>query len=133
MPGSVVNASASAVMPASLCRAFARSQEHLVEENEYRNGESQRRARTATSRKRWRLAKRLRPPALQTLRAFYDACNGLHEAFWFYDPWETMPKFSHDPTGVALLGRYAVRFASGWGQDVTLGHADVSIELVEVG
>lgn len=120
------------VMPASLCRTFGQSEEHLVEENEYHNGESQRRARTVSSRKRWRLAKRLSPAALQVLRAFYDARNGTHDCFWFYDPWETVPKFSHDPAGVAVAGRYAVRFAAPWGQEVVLGPADVQVELIEV-
>jgi hypothetical protein len=27
------------------------------------------------------------------------------EAFCFYDSYETVPKFSHDPTGQALAGR----------------------------
>lgn len=132
MPGSVTNAAPATVLPYSLSRAFARSQEHVVDENEYRNGESQRRAITATSRKRWRQAKRLTPAALQVLREFYNARNGLQETFWFYDPWETNPKFSHDPMGVAVVGRYAVRFASEWSQEVTLGCADVQIEIVEV-
>ncbi len=59
----------------------------------------------ANSRKRWRLRKRLTPAALQVLRDFYDVRNRMLEAFCFYDSYETVPKFSHDPTGQALAGR----------------------------
>jgi hypothetical protein len=85
-----------------------------------------------TSRKRWRLAKRLPPIALAALRDFYDARKGATEPFYFYDPYETSPKFSHDPTGQAAAGRYTVRFDSEWSQSVGLGRADVSIELIEL-
>ncbi len=84
------------------------------------------------SRKRWRLAKRLAPATLQTLRDFYDARKGPTEPFYFYDPYESSPKFSHDPTGQTVAGRYTVRFAGEWSQTVSLGRADVSIELIEV-
>ena len=132
MPGSIQNASPSAVLPQSLCRAFVHERSYPVPENEYRNGESQRSVQAMTSRKRWRLAKRLSPTALAALRDFYDARKGATEPFYFYDPYETSPKFSHDPTGQATAGRYTVRFDSEWSQSVGLGRADVSIELIEL-
>ena len=130
MPGSVANAAPSEVLPHSLCRAFARSQEYAALDNEYRNGESQRSALATTSRKRWRLAKRLAPGALEDLRDFYDARHGPQEPFYFYDPYETSPKFTPDPTGLA--GRYTVRFNGDWQQSCGPGRSDVQIELVEV-
>ncbi|QOY88183.1 hypothetical protein [Paludibaculum fermentans] len=132
MPGSVQNAAPATVLPQSMCRAFARLQEYPIIENEYRNGESQRSVQSTTSRKRWRLAKRLSPTALEALRDFYDARRGATEPFYFYDPYETSPKFSHDPTGQATAGRYTVRFDSEWSQSVGLGRADVSLELIEL-
>ena len=132
MPGAVQNATPSTVLPQSLCRAFAHAREYPVIENEYRNGESQRAAQAGNSRKRWRLAKRLTPAQLQALRDFYDARKGPTEPFYFYDPYETNPKFSHDPTGVATAGRYTVRFEGEWSQSVGPGRSDVQIELVEV-
>lgn len=132
MPGSVQNAVPATVLPTSLSRAFARSQTYPVVENEYRNGESQRAALASNSRKRWRLAKRLTPTLLQELRDFYDARKGPTEAFYFYDPYDTSPKFSHDPTGVATTGRYTVRFDCEWGQAVGPGRSDVNIELLEL-
>jgi hypothetical protein len=87
---------------------------------------------TTNSRKRWRLAKRLTPAQLEVLRDFYEARNGPAEPFYFYDPYETDPKFSYDPTGQATEGRYTVRFEGGWSQSVGLGRSEVEIELVEL-
>ncbi len=132
MPGSIQNAAPATVLPQTLGRVFARSQEYPVIENEYRNGESQRSVPANNSRKRWRLAKRLPPTPLQTLRDFYEARSGPVEPFYFYDPYETNPKFSWDPTGVATTGRYTVRFDGEWSQTVGPGRSDVSIELIEL-
>jgi hypothetical protein len=132
MPGSVQNAAASTVLPWSLCKAFGRSQEYAVLENEYRNGESQRSLLVQTSRKIWRTARRLTPSVLGQFRTFYDARKGPTEPFWFYDPWETDPMFSYDPTGQSLFGRHVVRFDCGWEQMVGMGRADVEIAIVEL-
>ena len=132
MPGSVPNAAPSTVLPQSLSRAFVHSREYPVQVNEYRNGETQRGRLADTSRKRWRLGKRLAPADLQALRDFYDARKGSQEPFYFYDPWETVPKFSYDPTGTATQGRYAVRFEGVWQQSAGLARIDVEIELVEL-
>ncbi|MBI4907309.1 MAG: DUF2460 domain-containing protein [Acidobacteria bacterium] len=132
MPGSVQNAAPLTVMPSSLSRSFAHDRSYPVVESEYRNGESQRSVQAANSRKRWRLAKRLTSTQLTSLRDFYDARKGPTEPFYFYDPYETNPKFSTDPTGQAIAGRYTVRFTSEWNQSVDLGRADVNIELIEL-
>ena len=132
MPGSVQNAAPLTVMPASLSRSFAHERAYPIVESEYRNGESQRSVQAANSRKRWRLPKRLMPTQLATLRDFYDARKGPTEPFYFYDPYETSPKFSSDPTGQAVAGRYTVRFAGEWNQSIDLGRADVNIELIEL-
>ena len=133
MPGSVLNAAPSTVLPKSLCRAFVHDRAYEVLENEYPDGASQRSRITLTSRKRWRLAKRLSASELGTLRAFYEARKGGHEPFYFYDPYETSPLFSHDPTGGALPGRYTVRFEGGWGQAAWPARLDCEIALVELG
>lgn len=132
MPGSVQNAAPLTVMPASLSRSFAHERAYPVVENEYRNGESQRSVQATNSRKRWRLAKRLTPAQLGALRDFYDARKGPTQPFYFYDPYESNPKFSHDPTGQAVAGRYTVRFAGEWNQSVDLGRADVNADLIEL-
>lgn len=132
MPGSVQNAAPLTIMPVSLSRSFAHERAYPVVESEYRNGESQRSVQATTSRKRWRLAKRLAPAQLDALRDFYDARKGPTEPFYFYDPYETNPKFSSDSTGQAVAGRYTVRFAGEWNQSVDLGRADVNVELIEL-
>ena len=132
MPGSVENAAPSTVLPWSLSTAFVRSQEYPVLDNEYAGGESQRWVLASNSRKRWRLAKRLPSAQLQALRDFYEARKGPEEPFYFYDPWDASPKFSYDPTGQAVAGRYTVRFAGAWEQATSFGRIDVSIELVEL-
>jgi hypothetical protein len=132
MPGSVQNAAPLTVLPASLSRAFVHEREYPLLDNEYRDGESQRSVQATNSRKRWRLAKRLTPAQLSALRNFYDARRGPTEPFYFYDPWETSPKFSHDPTGQAVAGRYTVRFAGAWEQSTSLARTDLTLEMVEV-
>ena len=131
MPGSVQNAAPATVLPQSLCRAFTHERAYPLIENEYKNGESQRSVLAANSRKRWRLTKRLTPAALQTLRNFYDARNGTTEPFYFYDPYDTNPKFSYDPTGQVTTGRYTVRFDGAWSQSDDIGRVNAEIALVE--
>jgi hypothetical protein len=132
MPGSVQNAAPLTVLPASLSRAFVHEREYPALDNEYRNGESQRSVQAANSRKRWRVAKRLTPALLSALRDFYEARKGPAEPFYFYDPYETSPKFSHDSAGQTVAGRYTVRFASPWEQSTSLARADLTLELIEL-
>jgi hypothetical protein len=132
MPGSVANAAPATVLPLSLSVSFAHERAYPLIEIEYKNGESQRSVQATASRKRWRLTKRLAATALQSLRDFYDARHGTSEPFYFYDPYETVPRFSYDPTGAAIAGRYVVRFNSDWSQSVGLGRSDVQLELIEL-
>ena len=132
MPGNVQNAAPTTVLPQSLCRTFAHERAYPLIENEYKNGESQRSVLAVNSRRQWRLAKRLSPSALMELRNFFDARNGATEPFYFYDPYDTNPAFSYDPTGVATAGRYIVRFNGDWQQSSGLGRSDVQIELLEL-
>ena len=132
MPGSVQNTAPIAVLPLNLSRAFSHSRDYPVAANEFSDGSTQRGLLASASRKRWRLAKRLTPSKMAELRAFYEDRKGAHEAFYFYDPYETNPRFSYDPTGAAVQGRYIVRFEGGWSQAMGLGRGDVEIQLVEV-
>jgi hypothetical protein len=99
MPGSVPNAAPVTVLPLSPCKSFVHERAYPLIENEYKNGESQRSVQATNSRRRWRQAKRLTPAALVAVRNFFDARNGSTESFYFYDPYDTNPKFSYDPTG----------------------------------
>ena len=131
MPGSVANAVPATTLPVSLSAAFERIQELPVIVTEYKDGEPQVSKQADTSRIRWRLAKRLSAGALATLRTFYNARGGRHEAFYFYDPFETSPRFTLTPSG--STGRYTVRFDCDWQQAADVGaRLETEIVLVQV-
>lgn len=132
MPGSVVLAQPVGVLPATLSRAFVHAREYPVVVNEYRDGASQRSVQSSTSRKRWRLDKRLTVDELDDLVEFYLDHKGPTVPFYFYDPWETSPKYSHDPSGAATEGRSTVRFEGGMAEAVGIALSDVSFSIVEV-
>lgn len=69
---------------------------------------------------------------MQALRDFYEARRGPTEPFYFYDPYETSPKFTHDPTGKVVPGRHTVRFAVPWEQSTSLVRTDLTLELIEL-
>jgi phage-related protein len=130
MPGSVANSAPATTMPFSLASAFSRSQTYELQQNDYANGESQRTVLAATSRKSWNLTKRLTAALMTELRDFYIARGGSLEPFYFYDPYETSPKFTTTPSGTQ--GRYPVRFEGEWSQQMGLARGDVGIVLVEL-
>ena len=132
MPGSVANAVPTGVLPWSLCKTFVHSREYTVQVNEYKNGESQRGLVTETSRKSWKTARRLAPARLEEFREFFGDHRGPLEPFYFYDPSETSPKFSYDPTGASVIGRYTVRLDSPWSQVINVARADAPIEITEL-
>jgi len=57
---------------------------------------------------------------------------GAAEPFFFYDVFETVPKFSYDQTGSSPYGRYVVRFDGPWEQTVGIGRSEVAIALIEL-
>src|ERR1041384_4275201 len=132
MPGSVANAAPTTVLPRSLCSAYARAQEFPLLSNQYSDGAFQGTVQATVSRKRWIVSKRLPPDVLQELRAFYEARKGRTEPFYFYDPYETSPKFSPDSPGVATAGRYTVRFDSDWDQSTGTSRSDLAVSLIEL-
>jgi hypothetical protein len=129
-PGSVANAAPVTVLPLSLCKSFSHARAYEVDQNEYLNGEYQGKALTATSRKRWKLSKRITSTELGTLRTFYFARSGPKEPFYFYDPWAS--GFTYDATGVQTTGRYTVRFDSNWNQVSLMGRMETELSLVEL-
>jgi hypothetical protein len=131
MPAGIVrSAIPTAVLPLSLSRAFVESQAYPARVNEYHDGSSQRTAMLASARRSWQLAKHLPAASMSDLLDFWQA-QGIG-GFYFYNPKETSPAFSCDPTGAAVAGRYRVRFASAWSQTVGIGMSDANVELVEI-
>jgi len=141
------------VMPRALCQSYTQTRTSVVWINEYSDGGSTRRAITNDSRRSWRLQQRLtnalievpgatgfrgRDPKvyqsaqIETLNDFYIATKNGLTSFWFYDLFETAPRFSYDPTGIAEQGRYAVRFLGGFDRTFFLGRASAVFSLIEV-
>ncbi len=133
MPGNVSTANPLTVMPWALCRAFQHSRSYPVLSNEYANGELQIALQASTSRKSWRIGFSVDAATVLSFRSFFEARKGGHQPFYFYDVWETVPKFSYDETGTDLNGRYVVRFDGPWEQALTLGRLTIpSLQLIEL-
>jgi hypothetical protein len=129
MPGTISAVKATGTFPVTLSTKFTEMRTVLANLNEYSDGSSQRASRVTGSRKSWKLSKRLTPVLLGALRDFWKA--NPNTAFYFFNPRETDPPFSLNPSGTA--GRYTVRFASDWEETVGIGRSDASVELIEVG
>ncbi len=114
-------------MPFSLARSFSETLEWPARVNEYHDGSSQRTAMLDKPRRSWAMAKRLTPALLDELFTFWAAQGTA--PFYFYNTAETL---AYDPTGRSTMGRYRVRFASQWSQQVGIGRSDISVELIEV-
>jgi hypothetical protein len=116
MIGSVALAAPTTVMPYSFCRAFSRSDTWVVDINTYKNGEEQRLNKFTSSRRSWVMTKRLTATDWKTAYDFWKATK--HKSFYFYDPYETSPKFTIDPTMARTIGRYKVCFDGDWDESV---------------
>mgnify|MGYP000308328220 FL=1 len=133
MPGSVAAASASAVLPLFISVSFEHARQWGVEDNTYVCGDSQCRTLTTTSRKTWRLTKRLTPDQWDDLLAFWIARNGTLDPFYFYDGTETTPRWTWDATGVSTTGRYTVRFGNTrMVGTLSIPRSETEIELIEI-
>jgi hypothetical protein len=130
-PPNVTSPAPVFVMPWNLCIRFESSSEFVTLRNEYPSGNSHRRALASTERRRWRVARRLTAADWSAFLAFYYQVKGS-QSFYFYDPWDTVPRFHYDPTGTAQNGRYCVRFASALTMAAGLPRVEAELELVEV-
>ena len=138
MPGSLAVAAPSGVLPASLCTAFTESRVYEQLQNRYHDGTPQASQLAQTSRRTFRLTKRLTASALATLYAFVAAQEGGTIPFLFYNPFEPasgQPVGSnYDPTGASTQGRYTVVFrGNSWSQSTDICRTGVDgLQLVEV-
>ena len=145
MPNSVQPAAPTAVMPLSLSTAFSAARDWTVDSNSYANGDYQgfipqvydpiggATQGFQSSRRSWQMTKRLTTAQCNALLAFWKLVEGCQQEFWFYDPYETVPPFSYDPSGAAASGRYAVRFNGDLTIAMSTGRAaQANISLLEV-
>src|ERR1035441_10693935 len=110
MPGNLTAAAPSGVLPASLSTAFTESRVYEQLQNRYHDGTPQTSQLAQTSRRTFRLTKRLTASALATLYAFVAAQEGGTIPFLFYNPFEPasgQPVGSnYDPTRATTQRRY---------------------------
>ncbi|MBZ5586558.1 MAG: hypothetical protein LAQ30_31110 [Acidobacteriia bacterium] len=135
MPGNLQPAAPDGVMPFGLCTAFAEVREYAQLQNQYHDGTIQRSQLAQTSRRTFRLSRRLSASALTTIYTFWAARMG--GPFAFYNPFDVAdgaePGSNYDPTGNNTQGRVTVAFRSDWAQSTGLCRTDVQgLELVEV-
>ena len=134
MPGSVSNAVAVGVLPASLCTAFKEVRNWQSRANDYHDGARQSMAVVSTSRRAWSLKRRLAAAAIATLWTFWT--GNQHTAFYYYDPFEPASGqavgSNYDATGVSTQGRYTVRFNGDWNESIFIPRADCTLDLIEV-
>ena len=124
-------------MPASLCTAFTELREYAQLQNQYRDGTIQRSQFAQTSRRTFRLSKRLSASVLSALYNFWVSQKGGLTPFAFYNPFEVTSGqqigSNYDPTGNSTQGRVTVVVRSPWAQATDLARSNVQgLELVEV-
>src|SRR5690349_8109391 len=134
MPGNVDNAVPSGVLPQSLCTVFTEVREFGVQTSAYHDATMQRGQLTTTSRKRWRMSKKLAGAVAAALLGFWESHRSV--AFYYYNPMEPGPGnqigSNYDGTGTGIQGRYTVVFRGGWSQVTGMARVEVGgLELVE--
>lgn len=116
-------------MPYSLCTAFAESREFVELQAQYHDGTTERSQLAQTSRKTFKLDKRLPATLMVALKSFWDAQQGGVVPFLFYNPAEG----AYNSTGNSTQGRYTVVFRGNWSQTTGMQRTDIpQIELAEV-
>jgi hypothetical protein len=137
MPGNLIQSAPNGVMPASLCTAFTELREYAQLQNGYHDGTIQRSQLAQTSRRTFRLAKRLNSSLLAALYDFYFSQSGGLTPFSFYNPFEVLAGqqigSNYDPTGANTQGRVTVAFRGNWAQATDIARSNVQgLGLVEV-
>ena len=137
MPGNLVAPSPNGVMPATLCTAFTEQREYVQLQNQYHDGTVQRAQLAQTSRRAFRMAKRLSVAALSAIYDFWVSQNAGLCPFTFYDPFDVADGeqigSNYDATGVNAQGRLTVVFRGNWAQATDIARTNVQgLELAEV-
>jgi hypothetical protein len=130
MPGNIEFATATDVFPAGFYSAFGEELRVEAFSNAYPDGSSDRWPLVEGPRHFFRITRRVTGDDYNTLWTFFKA--HLTTPFWFYNPRETTPPFTPDPTGAATDGRYMVVFDGNWSDMFNLGRTEVSLGLREI-
>jgi hypothetical protein len=132
-----MSAAPTAVMPESLCLSFVELREFVQLQNQYHDGTVQRSQLAQTSRRTFRLSKRLTASLLAALYSFWVSQNAGMTPFAFYNPFDVASGqqigSNYDPTGNNTQGRVTVVFRGNWAQTTDVARTNVqALELVEV-
>jgi hypothetical protein len=130
MPGNVAAAQPSGVLPRILASAYTVELRLEMLANSYPDGSSERQALALNPRHYFHLTQPLTGAAWAALWSFFLAHKGV--PFYIYNPRETVPPFSYDPTGNDSLGRYTVVFDGGWSETTSMARAQIGFSLREV-
>jgi len=128
MPGVVQPPDPFGTLAHSLSSKFTESHNAQVLINEYADGFCQRGSLVTSGRRSWSISKRLTVAQLQELRTFWESARG--RPFYFYNPSETNPPYSHNPDGTS--GRYIVRFSSDWDQTNGMVKSEAGFDIIEL-
>ena len=137
MPGNIMSAAPTAVMPESLCLSFVELREFVQLQNQYHDGTVQRSQLAQTSRHTFRLSKRLTASLLSALYSFWGSQNAGMTPFVFYNPFDVASGqqigSNYDSTGNNTQGRVTVVFRGNWAQATDIARTNMQgLELVEV-
>ena len=142
MPGDILAAAPSGVLPQTLSTAFTETRSLPVIANTYHDGERESGLITdglnePESLKTYKLTKSLDASDAIALRTFFEGQNGGLIPFYFYNPFEmtpgTEPGSNWDPTGVSIQGRHTVVFRTpSWTESTGLPFTGAGIEMAEV-
>jgi hypothetical protein len=125
-------------MPLTLCVSFVEEREYAQLQNHYADGTIQRSQLAQTSRRTFKLAKRLGSTQLSELYTFLAGQNFGATPFLFYNPFDVLAGeeigSNFDSTGNNPQGRVTVRFrTTTWTQMTDLCRTNISnLQLVEV-
>lgn len=135
MPGNVAVSSPSGVFPQTLSTSFTEDRSYLELQSMYHDGTIQRSQLATTSRRSFRLSKRLSFTEYATLKALWDS-NGNTIPMFFYCPFDAVGAIgsNYDATGASVVGRVTVVFRmSVWVGTSALARVEVlDIQLIEV-
>lgn len=123
MPGNIIQATPTDVMPANLAKAFHMELHMQSDVNQYGDGSSDRNALAVNDRKYFTLQETLLPDDWKALRGFFYTHQGV--PFYFYNMRETVPPYTFDPTGQNPIGRYTVAFDGQWSETYNRNRAEV--------
>ncbi len=135
MPGNVVAAAPTEVLPYSLSTSYRRGLEVLVRLVEYNDGRVQVGLLATVARRVWNLEKRLTPAQMITYRDFWLARRADQGSFLFSDVQkDSAGGFRPDDAGTqGYPHTFVVRLMSPWEEQHTRSRGSFGMSLIQVG